>query len=58
MWQHACTRLLSDLLEFSRLEEDKMELHLTPCHLVGLVGETVQDHQAAHPTRLITFGAT
>lgn len=48
-------RLIDDLLDFSRLQEDKMELHLASCDLVGLVGETVQDHQAAHPARLITL---
>lgn len=30
-----------------------MEPHLAVCDLVGLVAETVQDQQAAHPTRLI-----
>jgi PAS domain S-box-containing protein len=48
-------RLIDDLLDFSRLQEDKMELHLMPCDLVGLVGATVPDHQAAHPARLITL---
>jgi PAS domain S-box-containing protein len=48
-------RLIDDLLDFSRLQEDKMELHQTNCDLVGLVAETVQDHQAAHPARLITL---
>jgi signal transduction histidine kinase len=48
-------RLIDDLLDYSRLQEEKMELHLEPCDLVGLVGETVQDHQAAHPARLINL---
>ena len=48
-------RLINDLLDLSHLQEDKMELSLTNCDLVGLVAETVQDQQAAHPTRLITL---
>ena len=48
-------RLINDLLDLSHLQEDKMELHLAVCDLVGLVSETIQDHQAAHPGRLITL---
>jgi signal transduction histidine kinase len=46
-------RLINDLLDVSRIQEDKLELRLTPCDLVELVYETVQDYQAAHPSRLI-----
>ena len=48
-------RMINDLLEISRIQEDKLELRLAPCDLVGLVYETVQDYQAAHPSRLITL---
>lgn len=48
-------RLISDLLDLARLQENKMELHLASCDLVELVAETVQDHQAAHPSRVITL---
>ena len=48
-------RLINDLLDLSHLQEDKMELRLAVCNLVSLVYETVQDHQAAHPSRLITL---
>jgi PAS domain S-box-containing protein len=48
-------RLIDDLLDVARLQDDKVDLHLTVCDLVGLVAETVQDHQAAHPARLITL---
>jgi PAS domain S-box-containing protein len=48
-------RLINDLLDVSRLQEDKLELHLAPCDLVEIVYETVQDYQAAHPSRLITL---
>ncbi|HEY4035775.1 MAG TPA: PAS domain S-box protein, partial [Ktedonobacteraceae bacterium] len=46
-------RLINDLLDVSRIQEDKLELRLTPCNLVELVYETVQDYQATHPSRLI-----
>ena len=48
-------RLINDLLDLSCIQEDKVELHLEACNLVGLVFETVQDQQAAHPSRLITL---
>jgi len=48
-------RLINDLLDLSHIHEDKVELRLAACNLVGLVYETVQDHQAAHPSRLITL---
>jgi PAS domain S-box-containing protein len=48
-------RLINDLLDISRIREDKVELHLTTFDLIRLVYETVQDHQAAHPDRLITL---
>jgi PAS domain S-box-containing protein len=48
-------RLINDLLDLSHIQEDKVELRLAVCNLVGLVYETVQDHQAAHPSRFITL---
>ncbi len=48
-------RLINDLLDLSHIQEDKVELRLAVCNLVELVYETVQDHQAAHPSRLITL---
>jgi PAS domain S-box-containing protein len=48
-------RLISDLLDLSQIQEGKLELQLATCNLVELVYETVQDYQAAHPSRLITL---
>jgi PAS domain S-box-containing protein len=46
-------RLIDDLLDRAHLQEDKLELHLAECDLVGLVAETIQDLQVAHPARRI-----
>jgi PAS domain S-box-containing protein len=48
-------RMINDLLDSSRMQEDKLELRLAFCDLAGLVSNTVQDYQAAHPSRLITL---
>ncbi len=48
-------RLINDLLDLAHLQEDQMELHLAACDLVEVVAETIQDHQAAYPGRLITL---
>jgi len=48
-------RLIGDLLDLARVQEDKLELRLETCNLVRVVEETVQDHRAAHPERLITL---
>jgi PAS domain S-box-containing protein len=48
-------RLINDLLDLSHIQENKVELRLAVCNLARLVYETVQDHQAAHPSRLITL---
>lgn len=48
-------RLINDLLDLAHLQEDHMELHLAVCDLVELGAETIQDHQVAHPARLITL---
>lgn len=46
-------RLIDDLLDLSHVQQDTLELHQEPCDLLALVYETVQDHQAAYPSRLI-----
>lgn len=46
-------RLINDLLDVARLQENRLEVSLAPCDLLGLVTETVQDFQAAHPSRLL-----
>ncbi|HEX7733913.1 MAG TPA: PAS domain S-box protein [Ktedonobacteraceae bacterium] len=49
-------RLVDDLLDFSRLQEDKLTLHLAACNLVEVVEETIQDYQAAFPSRSLLLG--
>jgi PAS domain S-box-containing protein len=48
-------RLINDLLDITRIREDKVELYLAVFDLVRLVCETVQDHQTVHADRLITL---
>lgn len=48
-------RLVSDLLDVSRIHSDKLELHLLPepYNLVSLVKEAVEDQRRAVPKRII-----
>lgn len=46
-------RLISDLLDMSRLHTDKWDLHLQTLDLVSLVTEVVQEQQVANPKRAI-----
>jgi PAS domain S-box-containing protein len=48
-------RLINDMLDVSSMQTGKLELRLAPCELIGLMYETVQEYQAAHPSRLITL---
>jgi PAS domain S-box-containing protein len=52
---HVQNRLINDLLDASRMQQNTLELQLTPCDLVSLVHDIVHDYQAAHPRRLITL---
>lgn len=46
-------RMVSDLLDISRLEADKLELRLAPCDLVTIIRETVEDQRSVTPSRAI-----
>ena len=46
-------RMVSDLLDISRLETDKLELRLAPCDLATIVRETVEDQHSVTPTRTV-----
>ncbi len=46
-------RLVSDLLDISRIEVDKLELRKEPCDLAAIVLETVEDLRSANLTRPI-----
>ncbi len=48
-------RLINDLLDASRIQEDKLELCLTTFDLLEMVNETVQDYRTAYPDRFITL---
>jgi len=46
-------RMVSDLLNLSRIQADKLELRLAPCDLAAIVREAVEDQRSAAPTRTI-----
>jgi PAS domain S-box-containing protein len=48
-------RLIGDLLDVSRIHQNKLELHLTPCDLLCIVSTTVEDLQAVEQKRLINL---
>jgi signal transduction histidine kinase len=47
------TRLVNDLLDDSRIQGHRLELHLEPCDLAALVHEAVEEQRPATPTRSI-----
>jgi PAS domain S-box-containing protein len=48
-------RLVNDLLDISRIETGRLELHPEFCDLIALVREVVEDQQALAPARQILF---
>lgn len=50
-------RLISDLLDATRIQAGKLEYHPEPCDLVTITREAVEEQRAAWPGRRITFDA-
>jgi signal transduction histidine kinase len=48
-------RLIGDLLDISRIQSDRLELHIAPCDLVEIVRQAVEDQRLAWPDRQITL---
>ncbi|HET8911280.1 MAG TPA: PAS domain S-box protein [Ktedonobacteraceae bacterium] len=48
-------RLISDILDVSRIAVDKLELSLEPCNLVKIVQDVVEDFRLAEPEREIVL---
>ncbi|MBF6589491.1 MAG: PAS domain-containing protein [Ktedonobacterales bacterium] len=46
-------RLVSDLVDVSRIKEGKLELRLEPCDLAALLRETVDEQRMAQPEHVI-----
>lgn len=46
-------RLVDDLLDVSRIQANKLELHIKPCNLVNILHETIQDQLQAFPMRTL-----
>ncbi|HEV2660297.1 MAG TPA: HAMP domain-containing sensor histidine kinase [Ktedonobacteraceae bacterium] len=50
---HVQNRLISDLLDVSRIQANRLELHLAHSDLLTIVRETIEDQRAAAPTRTL-----
>lgn len=50
-------RLVSDLLDVSRMQSNRLELHLDACDLASIVYECVEDQRASHPSRTLSLFA-
>jgi len=48
-------RMVSDLLDISRLQADKLELRLVPCDLATIVLELVEDQRSTTPKRALSL---
>lgn len=46
-------RLVDDLLDMSRIQEDKLDLRLQPVDLTALVTESVEEQRRVHPARAV-----
>ncbi|HEU5229217.1 MAG TPA: ATP-binding protein, partial [Ktedonobacteraceae bacterium] len=46
-------RMISDLLDVSRIQANKLELRMRPCDLATVVRETVEDQRQVNPERTI-----
>ncbi|HEY3993939.1 MAG TPA: ATP-binding protein [Ktedonobacteraceae bacterium] len=49
------TRLINELQDLSRIQAAKMKFTLSPCDLIELVRQTVQDYQITYTERTIVF---
>ena len=48
-------RLVNDLLDISRPQEQQLDMNLAPCNLASIVREVVEEQRLASPNRVITF---
>ncbi len=48
-------RLVGDLLDVSRIQANKIELHMEPCDLAGIVREAVRDQCQLSPARTVSL---
>ncbi len=55
---HVQSRLVSDLLDATRIQTDQLELHITRCDLMAIVGEAIENQLSITPTRTIRFERT
>ncbi len=50
-------RMISDLLDVSRIQANKLELRIGPCDLLQVVDDAIKDQQYNAPERVITLEA-
>ncbi len=53
-------RLVSDMVDISRIQANKLQLHLRrePCNLITLVQEVIQEQRKTSPQRVITLSTS
>ena len=51
-------RLVEDLLDVSRIQEGKLEMHPVRCDLIALVRDSIEEQRVSWPKRVISFAAT
>lgn len=52
---HVQNRLVGDLLDVSRIQANRLELHMEPLNLAAIVIESVEDQRAVMPSRTISL---
>ncbi|QBD81534.1 PAS domain-containing protein [Ktedonosporobacter rubrisoli] len=52
---HTQNRLVSDLLDVSRIQANQLDLHIAHCDLTSIVHEVVEDQRTAFPQRNISL---
>ena len=54
--EHRLDRLVNELLDVSRIQAGKLELHLEPTDLVEIVREVVEEQSQVNPKRTLALG--
>lgn len=52
------TRIVTDLVDMSRIQTDKLELRAERCMLTQIVQEAIEEQRVTHPERTIRFSSS